>query len=230
MTISTTTSRIQYQGDGSTTAFPIPFLFPEDANIVAWILNTESQDPTLQVITTNYTLSGAGNPAGGTYTAVVAPAVNEQLTIVRSIPATQLEDYIDNDPFPADTHESALDKITMLIQQLEEIQARAIIQPVWTTDPALDITEFRSTENLFVARTTGVAESGGDYPWVQVEPISGSASWQVRAGGLVSTTAGNAFPYTACTSVPVGAIVLMTAVNDASQVVRFRFSLPGVCP
>jgi hypothetical protein len=60
---------------------------------------------------------------------VTAPAVGQRLVIRRVIPATQEVDYVAGDPFPAETHERALDRLTMLAQQGEEANARALVFP-----------------------------------------------------------------------------------------------------
>lgn len=129
MTISTTDSRVEYAGNGVTTVFPIPFRFLENSHIIA-LLVSSSGVSTTWALSTNYTLAGADADGGGTLTALVAPAVGTRLVIYRDVPATQETDYISGDPFPAESHERALDKLTMLAQQDEESLDRAIKLPV----------------------------------------------------------------------------------------------------
>jgi hypothetical protein len=80
----------------------------------------------VQTLNTDYTVTGAGDDAGGTVTMVVPPATGQQLIIVRAVPLTQETDYISGDPFPAETHERALDKLTMISQRLESLISRSI--------------------------------------------------------------------------------------------------------
>jgi len=71
--------RIQYTATSGQTAFSIPFPFFANSDIVAY------SDSTLLVLTTNYTLTGADNPSGGTLTLVVGascPLIEHQ-SIVR---------------------------------------------------------------------------------------------------------------------------------------------------
>lgn len=125
MTVSTTESRIGYNGNGATTVFAFPYRFLESSDLtVIVVLATGTQ--VTQVLNTNYTVSGAGDDAGGTVTMIVAPASGEQLVIVREVPLTQETDYISGDPFPAETHERALDKLTMISQRLESLISRSI--------------------------------------------------------------------------------------------------------
>ena len=125
MTVSSTTARVSYSGNGSTTAFSVPFYFLDQAHLKV-VLRSSTGTETVQVLSTNYTVSGAGNPAGGTVTMSVAPASGVTLVILRNAPLTQLVDYQPNDPFPAETHERALDQLTMESQQLNEAINRSI--------------------------------------------------------------------------------------------------------
>jgi hypothetical protein len=64
---------------------------------------------------------------------VTAPASGETLVIVRNVPNTQETDYIENDPFPASSHEDALDKLTMEVQRLDEKFGRTPVIKETTT-------------------------------------------------------------------------------------------------
>ena len=125
MTVSSPTNRISYAGDGATVAFSVPFLFLKNADIAAILKDTNGVETTW-VETTDYTLSGAGDPSGGTLTANTAPASGEKLLIKRVVPLTQLTDYPEGGEFPAQAHEDAIDRGTMADQQLQEQIDRAI--------------------------------------------------------------------------------------------------------
>lgn len=116
MTVSTTTYNIQFGGDGSTTPFATGFEFIQDSDLVV-ILTDSSGVDTTQTITTHYTVTGAGNDAGGTVTMVTAPANGETLTIYRDTTLTQATDYTAYDAFPEESHEQALDKLTLIAQE-----------------------------------------------------------------------------------------------------------------
>lgn len=109
--------RIQYAGDGVITAFGFPYMWLEDSEI-AVILETAAGVETLQNITADYTLVGAGLGTG-TVTMIVAPASGETLTIFRDTALDQNTDYTPNGSFPAETHEAALDKLTLICQELQ---------------------------------------------------------------------------------------------------------------
>lgn len=120
--ISSTLSRIVYSGNGVTTAFVIPFTFYLNSDLIVSI-TTSAGVKTDQVLDTDYTISGT------TITFVVAPANVSFVSIVRRIPVTQEVDYIPNTTFQAETHERALDKLTMICQYLSDIASRSLQLP-----------------------------------------------------------------------------------------------------
>ncbi len=134
MTVQATTTKEQFSGDGSTKAFSASFLIFEDSDIEVFV------DATKQTLGTDYTVSGAGAPPGFTVTFTTAPASGTTVTIKRALPLTQLVDYLANDPFPAETHEQALDRLTMIAQQLSERLDRAPQLKETTTTSGLPLT------------------------------------------------------------------------------------------
>jgi hypothetical protein len=119
MTVSSSTSSVSYSGNGSTTVFAYTFKIFEDSDLVVVEKNVNTGVETTKTLTTDYTVSGAGNDSGGNVTFVTAPASGITVTISRSLPLTQETNYVENDPFPAQAHEDALDKLTMLVQQVD---------------------------------------------------------------------------------------------------------------
>jgi len=115
MTISTTTSRVSYTANGSTDVFAYTFKIFSDSEIKVYV------DNVLKTLTTHYTVSGAGESSGGnvTFTTGNTPANLEIVALARNIARTQATDYVENDSFPAETHEAALDKLTMLVQDVD---------------------------------------------------------------------------------------------------------------
>lgn len=126
MTVQTTTSRADYTGNGSTTAFTVPFYFLDNTHVLVIRTQISTGTATTLALTTDYTVSGAGVGSGGTVTCVTAPTTDQKISILRNVPLTQLTHYVDNDPFPAASHEKALDQLTMEIQQLQEAISRSI--------------------------------------------------------------------------------------------------------
>lgn len=129
MTISTTTSRQPYNGNGVTTIFAVPFRFFASTDLVVQLVTISTGASSTLILGTHYTVTGADDEDGGSLTMITAPAVGQRLVIRRVIAATQEVDYVVGDPFPAETHERALDRLTMLAQQGEEVNARALVFP-----------------------------------------------------------------------------------------------------
>lgn len=134
MTISTTTNRVTYTGNGVTVAFSFPYAFFAQADLVVveTIIATGLQ--TVKALTTDYTISGSVDAlghysSGGTVTAVTAPASTKTWTIYRDPTATQTTDLVENDPMPAESLEAALDYQTMLNQRTRDIAVRSLQQP-----------------------------------------------------------------------------------------------------
>ncbi len=126
MTVSSTTTKNSYAGDGSTTAFSYTFKIFDEDDITVVLRNNSTGAETTQSITTNYTVSGVGNAGGGTVTFVTAPPTGNTVVLLRITSLTQLTDYTPNDPFPAESHETALDKLTHITQELSEEVGRSL--------------------------------------------------------------------------------------------------------
>ena len=125
MTVSSTTTKKSYSGDGSTTVFAYGFKIFAAADLKV-ILRSAAGTETVQTLTTDYSVSNVGNTNGGNVTFVTAPASGVTVVIRREAALTQATDYTANDPFPAASHEDALDKLTFLAQQQQEEIDRSI--------------------------------------------------------------------------------------------------------
>lgn len=134
MTISTTTNRVTYTGNGVTVAFSFPYAFFAKADLVVIETVIATGVQTTKTLTTHYTIAGSVDAlghysSGGTVTAVTAPASTVTWTIYRDPTATQTTDLVENDPMPAESLEAALDYQTMLNQRTRDIAARCLQQP-----------------------------------------------------------------------------------------------------
>lgn len=121
MTISSTTNRVSYTGNGVTTAFAFGYRFLANADLKVY------QDGTLKTITTHYTVTGAGDDSGGTVTFITAPANLEEVVIIRDPAITQGLDLVENDPLPAESVEDSFDKLTMIAQRLDDRIDRSFV-------------------------------------------------------------------------------------------------------
>ena len=127
MTISSTTVKNSYNGDGSTTTFSYTFKIFANTDLQV-IIRSALGTETVKTLTTHYTVTGAGSASGGSviFTAGNIPATGETVVLRRAVPQTQAIDYIANDPFPAESHEEGLDRAMMTLQQVQEELDRSI--------------------------------------------------------------------------------------------------------
>jgi hypothetical protein len=124
MTVAVLISRVSYVGNGVTLAFPVPFTFDGAGDLVV-VLETAGVEQ-VQALNSAYTVTGAGNPSGGQVLMVAAPGVGVQVRIKRRTARTQDMDYVPNDPFPAESHEAALDKLTRIAQEQDATLAQTV--------------------------------------------------------------------------------------------------------
>ena len=168
MTVSSATTRNSYSGNGSTDVFAYGFKIFDDDDITVIIRTDSTGAETTKTKTTHYTVSGVGSSSGGnvTFTSGNIPASGETVVLLRTTARTQLTDYVPNDPFPAATHEDALDKLTFIAQELEEqigrslkvSQANVIATSEFTADAtarANKVLGFDSSGNISIFQEIG---------------------------------------------------------------------------
>ncbi len=135
MTVSTTTLKVSYNGNGSTTTFAYGFKVFASTELKVYIRNSAGAE-TLKSEgsgSANYSVTGVGSASGGNVVFVTAPASGETVVILRDTALTQGTDYQPADPFPASDHEDALDKLTHIVQELDEENERSLRAPVTET-------------------------------------------------------------------------------------------------
>lgn len=134
MAVTNENNKVVYICDGSTTSFAFTFPIYEDSDLVVtkWTIADGTED--VLTLDVDYTVAGAGSPTGGSVDLLIAaPSSDYKLIIERILPLTQETDYVEGDPFPAQSHEDALDKLTMICQQLNDICARTVHLATGTT-------------------------------------------------------------------------------------------------
>ena len=171
MTISSTTTKNSYSGNGSTTVFAYGFYIPASTDIQVIVRSSTGTETVKAEGTgsTNYSITGVGSGSGGNVTFVTAPASGETVVLRRNTAKTQATDYVANDPFPAETHEDALDKLTIIGQDLQEQVDRSLKLSrtntmtsteftVGSTDRASKILAFDSSGELSVTQELGTVK------------------------------------------------------------------------
>ena len=118
MTVSNTTSKNSFIGDGATSAFSYTFRIFAASDLVVTVNDLTTDIPL--VLTTDYTVSGVGSASGGLVTLLGAFAPLTSLhtvTIERVLPLTQLTDLRNQGSYLPETVEDQFDRVVMMIQQ-----------------------------------------------------------------------------------------------------------------
>lgn len=149
MSLQSEDSRIAYKGNGSTSAsYIVPFVFFDAGDLRAVARDSTGAEEAITL--TN--IVGANNPNGGTVQTATPVAPSKTLVIFRVVQATQETSYLEGGDFPAASHERALDKLTMLVQQLQRA-----IQSSFRGSDAASIPPIAVGDNSLLAFTaTGV--------------------------------------------------------------------------
>jgi hypothetical protein len=135
MTYVDTSQRDEYTATALQTVFAYTFRILADSEIKVY------DDGVLQTLTTHYTVSGAGTAGGGNVTFVTGVTLNNTVILVRNMGEDQSTDYTASGPFPATSHETALDKLAMKVQDLQEQLDRAFNFGITSTLKNIDIPE-----------------------------------------------------------------------------------------
>lgn len=125
MTVQSNLARQSYVISG-TGPYSIPFYFLDDDNIIVIRTPADGSDAVTLTLTTDYTLSGAGDEDGGSLTLVMTGVDGDTLTIINEPEITQLTQYPQVGKFPAASHERALDKLTMIAKRIYDLASRSI--------------------------------------------------------------------------------------------------------
>lgn len=168
MTVASSTNRSgPYAGAGTVGPFTIGFRFLDNTHLLVVRKDPSNVETTL-TLGVDYTAAGAGTVGGGTLLLTAVLAAGYSLTIQRNVPLTQLADYTQSDAFPAESHEDALDKLTMIAQQIDTKANTSLRVPeTASTLPMLPAAAARA--NLLV----GFDSAGNP---ITVAPTSGSAT------------------------------------------------------
>ena len=159
MTVSTSVYKAgPYAGSGTTGPFTVNFRFLANSHLRVIKTSTTGSEATL-ILGVDYSVTGAGG-ASGTVTLTSPLLTGEKLTIVRNVQLTQETDYVFDDSFPAESHEQALDKLTMITQQLAEEVDRAVkVLPSSNDDPDALIASVKTSEQNAAASAASAAAS-----------------------------------------------------------------------
>lgn len=140
MTVSTIIIKNSGSGNGTQHSFPYGFKIFADGDLDV-IIRSSTGTETVKQINTDYIVTNAGVDSGGNVlfkfntgsssdahfsSSDKRPQSGETVLIRRSLDLTQSTDYVANDPFAAEDHETALDRLTFISQEIQEELDRSI--------------------------------------------------------------------------------------------------------
>jgi len=166
MTVSSSINRASYGGNGTLKTFAYGFKVFDQGELTV-ILRSSDGTETVQTITTNYTVTGVGDAGGGNVVFGTAPASGVTIVILRELDLNQGLDLVPNDPFPAQSLENSLDKLTFMVQQQGEELGRSIKASrtnvisgseftISATDRANKVFAFDSSGDVSITQEIGV--------------------------------------------------------------------------
>lgn len=136
MSVTTTTTTLDYTGDGVTTDFVIPFPYLDKSHVYVKVgADVDNLGEQAQGTAFTIDLDGPQDANDGTISMTVAPTTGYVVRVYRIVPLTQPTDLRAQGNFSAATHENALDKLTMIAQQLN---AGALVAETIVTGAQLD--------------------------------------------------------------------------------------------
>jgi len=129
MTVSSTSSRVIYLGNDSTTAFAFAFKVNQPADLAVVYTDAAGLDYTLSP--SQYAASGFGLDAGGSVTYPLpggSPiATGTRLTIYRDVAATQPTSLSNQGAMWPQVIEAALDRLTYVAQKVTDAVSRSLV-------------------------------------------------------------------------------------------------------
>lgn len=170
MTVTAPSPRFAaFAGDGGSGPFPLPFRFLDAADVQAVVVAADGGREVLAGLV----LDGAGDPEGGQATTPRAIAAGETLILWTDTALVQPADYIAADAFPAETHEAALDRLTLIAQDQRRDLGRALSAPPGDTLGPLPDAARRKGMLLTFDPETGDPVTDRDYAGFVAEVAAG---------------------------------------------------------
>lgn len=154
------TVKVQYPiaiFEGNGTASPLNYdkRFLDSADLIVTHIAV-SGDRTILLEASDYTVSGAGDPDGGQVVPISPIAIGDKWEIARTTPLMQPTDYSDTDGFPADSHELALDRQMLILQEQSARLDRTPKVAPGETGPAIGVIDEGQVLAMVAGEISGV--------------------------------------------------------------------------
>lgn len=169
----------------------------------------------LKTLNTDYTVSGTGSPSGVTVTWVGTPTAAADMRFVRIVKPTQATDYSESGAFPAETHERALDRLTMIAQHRLARDASSADGWDAENDPIKNVEDPTNSQDAatkaFVQAQTFL--TSGNVP-APADPADDNKGYRASGGAVTLETV--------LVPTPVGGDALRALITTAAGVFAFH--------
>lgn len=129
MTVQNPIVKNVYEGNGSTTVFPFTFALSANDGASVGVYVTNADTGQSEKLTSGYTVNATAKTVK--YPTSGSPlAAGRKITIIRELADTQDLNLENLGPFYAESIEGQLDRIVMMIQQVDEKISRATLADI----------------------------------------------------------------------------------------------------
>ena len=160
MTIALQTSRVDYVGNGNTAEYDYTFQIFSASDLLVSVRDANNIETTL-TLNTDYTVSGAGDPGGGSITLAAGNLESGNILTIRRVrDLTQETDIRNQGEFFPETHEDTFDHLIMVDQQQQDEIDRSLKLPETVASAGFDAT--LPTDISSIPGGVVVVNAGGD--------------------------------------------------------------------
>ena len=128
MTVSTTTNKVSYTGNGVVDTFAYAFPIYANGDLKVY------DGGTLKTLTTHYTVTGAPGTGNVVFTVGNIPVNGNKVVIERILARTQGTDWNNYDKYTSETVEDSVDRLTFIAQEIDEAVGRSVKFATTVTD------------------------------------------------------------------------------------------------
>lgn len=188
LSITATARRAQYTGSTSTGPYQFSFIVFDEADLAVY------KNATLLTLTTNYTVS-LNTDGTGSVTLLSAPLASDIITIVGAMALERTSNYRPGSALSASALNTDLNRVVVMVQQLQEAVARSIGRSINDDDNGADLVlpaaATRANKALIFDADGNVTTSTDDYE-DQATAAAASAAAASASASAASTSASNA--------------------------------------
>ncbi|MBM3567163.1 MAG: hypothetical protein FJX46_00235 [Alphaproteobacteria bacterium] len=200
--------RVQYTANGAQTVFTFPFPVLEAGDLKVWFNDGTNSS--------SFAIAGLGDSNGGSITFTTPPTNGTRVTILRDMPVRRLADFQEAGEFRASAINAELDRLTLMIQQVEERSARASTLPATAITAATELPP--PVADAYLRWNSGATALASDLT-VPTGVTNAAAS---AAAAATSATAAASSASAAATSATSAASSATAAASSASAIQGFR--------